>query len=261
MPVHDWTRVQAGLFHHFHQRWMGAMSDALNLGGLPPGYEAFIEQKTPKVEPDLIALELGERAGRWWPGADRGAALLEAPPRASIVVQTQKQTYAKKADRLVIKHPNGRVVAVIEVVSPGNKDGQVALRSFVEKAVDFLRGGIHLLIVDLFPPTRRDPNGVARVIWDELDEDTPFELPAARPLAVASFMADAVPRAYVEPLAVGDELPALPIFLAYERYVPAPLEETYMATWNVCPGSLKAELAESIGPEGPTSLPARGQDD
>jgi hypothetical protein len=21
MPIHDWTRVSAGIFHHFHQDW------------------------------------------------------------------------------------------------------------------------------------------------------------------------------------------------------------------------------------------------
>jgi hypothetical protein len=36
MPIHDWTRVDAGLFHAFHQRWISALSDALNCGGLPP---------------------------------------------------------------------------------------------------------------------------------------------------------------------------------------------------------------------------------
>ena len=40
----------------------------------------------------------------------------------------------------------------------------------------------------------------------------------------------------VEPVAVGDTLPSLPIFLDDPtRYVPAPLETTYMRTWNECP--------------------------
>lgn len=35
MPVHDWTRVEAGIFHAFHHRWISAISDALNEGILP----------------------------------------------------------------------------------------------------------------------------------------------------------------------------------------------------------------------------------
>ena len=44
MPIHDWTRVDAGLFHAFHQRWISALSDALNTGVLPRDYYALAEQ-------------------------------------------------------------------------------------------------------------------------------------------------------------------------------------------------------------------------
>ena len=30
MPVHDWTRVSAGIFHHFHLEWIGDLSRQLN---------------------------------------------------------------------------------------------------------------------------------------------------------------------------------------------------------------------------------------
>ena len=33
MPIHDWTRLEPGDFHHFHQRWISALTDSLN-GGL-----------------------------------------------------------------------------------------------------------------------------------------------------------------------------------------------------------------------------------
>ena len=35
MPIHDWTRVDAGIFHHFHQRWIVAITDVLNQRLLP----------------------------------------------------------------------------------------------------------------------------------------------------------------------------------------------------------------------------------
>jgi hypothetical protein len=47
---------------------------------------------------------------------------------------------------------------------------------------------------------------------------------------------------YVEPVAVGDVLPDMPIFLTPERYVPCPLEATYQTTWSVFPAALKGEL-------------------
>jgi hypothetical protein len=38
MPIHDWTRVDAGIFHDFHQTWMPEIKRALNgcsLAGAP----------------------------------------------------------------------------------------------------------------------------------------------------------------------------------------------------------------------------------
>ncbi len=43
MPLHDWTRVNAGLFHHFHQGWCWTISSALIRGQLPDGYTALVE--------------------------------------------------------------------------------------------------------------------------------------------------------------------------------------------------------------------------
>ena len=67
--------------------------------------------------------------------------------------------------------PCGRIVAILEIVSPGNKDSRAALRDFIEKTIDFLRAGIHVLIVYLFPPTPRDPFGIHKAIWDEIEEE------------------------------------------------------------------------------------------
>jgi hypothetical protein len=47
----------------------------------------------------------------------------------------------------------------------------------------------------------------------------------------------------VEPVGVGDPLPSLPIFLSETRYIPAPLEATYLQAWAVFPALLK-ELIE-----------------
>lgn len=67
-----------------------------------------------------------------------------------------------------------------------------ATRSFITKAIDFLRNGINLVMVDLFPPTPRDPEGIYQLIWDEL-VGAPFEArPPDKPLTVAGY--DAVSR-------------------------------------------------------------------
>ncbi len=78
-------------------------------------------------------------------------------------------------------------MAVIEIVSPGNKSTRYALRSFVDKALDLLRAGIHLLIIDVIPAGSRDPQGIHGAIWDEIDEDDqPFVLPTDEPLTMVA---------------------------------------------------------------------------
>jgi len=46
MPIHDWTKVPAGIFHDFHAAWIIELRNALNDGFLPSGYYALAEQVT-----------------------------------------------------------------------------------------------------------------------------------------------------------------------------------------------------------------------
>ena len=242
MPIHDWTRVEAGDFHHFHQCWVVAIGNALNGGLLPPGYMAMAEQVTGRPIPDVVTLQAHEPKE----GPEGGIAVATAPPAARVIAKIERINYAKRADRVVIRHGRGKVVAIIEIVSPGNKESRHALRSFVEKAADILNQGINLLVVDLFPPTPRDPQGIHKAIWDELG-DQPFEVLPGKPLIVASYLGGDIPTAYVESVGIGDPLPSLPIFLSETRYIPAPLEATYQEAWAVFPALLK-ELIEPTAP-------------
>jgi hypothetical protein len=228
MPIHDWTRVRSNRFHEFHQLWSIAIHNALNAGRLPPGYFAMIEQKTGGPEPDVITLELNPSADASLAG---GVALAEAPPKVRFVTRSEAACYARKANRITVRHPDGNVVAVIEIISPGNKDSRHAIDAFAEKAAAFLQAGIHLLIVDLLPPGPRDPQGVHKVIWDYIHEE-PFPLPPDKPLTLAAYAAGTEIVAYVESLAVGDPLPDMPIFLTDDHYVPCPLESTYQTAWG-----------------------------
>jgi hypothetical protein len=238
MPIHDWTRLEAGDFHHFHQRWIQDLAAALNRGLLPSDYMALSDQVTARPIPDVVTLRSRRPNGTGDGGTGGGIAVATSPPSARVIARFERINYARRADRVVIRHRRGRVVAIIEIVSPGNKDSRNALRMFVEKAGDILNQGINLLVVDLFPPSPRDPQGIHKAIWDEFG-DEPFALPDDQDRAVASYLGGDLPTAYVEPLGVGDRLPSLPIFLSDAYYVPAPLEETYLQAWEVFPAMLK----------------------
>jgi hypothetical protein len=240
MPIHDWSRVDHGVFHDFHQAWTIEIRNALNGGGLPPEFFAMAEQVVSGPNTDVVTLKRRSAPGEL-PKDAGGVAIVDSPPQARFVTSAEPDLYASKANRLLIKHRLGQIVAVIEIVSPGNKGSQHALRQLVQKAEELLRSGVNLLIVDLFPPSPRDPQGIHKAIWDEI-RDEPFELPVDKPLTVAAYCAGPPQTAYVEPVAVGDPLPSLAIFLDPGTYVPAPLEATYEATWAACPDALKDDI-------------------
>jgi hypothetical protein len=240
MPVHDWTRVDAGLFHDFHQGWSIALRNALNAGGLPPDYFALVDQNIRGPIPDVLTLKLGEGTAAPTNGAV-GLAVATMPPRTRLVRRNEVDTYVDKANRITVRHRHGDVVAVIEIISPGNKGSRAECHAFVEKSAALIRQGIHLLLIDLFPPSPRDPQGLAKAVWDQILEED-FELPPDKPLVLGAFDAGPPRVAYLEPIAVGDVLPDMPIFLKPEFYVPAPLETTYQTTWQVFPTALKGLL-------------------
>ncbi|HJT76858.1 MAG TPA: DUF4058 domain-containing protein [Gemmataceae bacterium] len=210
MPIHDWTRVDGCIFDDFHLNWICTTKHALNGGLLPPDYYALIEQTAEGFGPQI-------------------------------------ENYTHKRNRIGIRHVSGdRVVAILEIASPRTKANRSALRSLVENVVASFDRGIHLLILDLLPPGPRDPQGIHAAIWSEIEDDH-FQLPADKPLTLASYEAGAPKTAYIEPVAVGDTLPDMPLFLEPGFYVPVPLEATYRAAWDAVPKRWR-EVLEPHGP-------------
>jgi hypothetical protein len=202
---------------------------------LPPDYYALAEQIAGGLGPDVLTLQ---RPGNGTPAAvdpSGGVALATAPPRVQYRQRAEPDQYAAKARAVIIRHASDhRVIAIVEIVSPGNKNTRHGLRAFVAKAVEILRAGVHLVIVDLFPPGPRDPQGLHELIWDEFT-DNDFALTSDRPLTLAAYSGGPYPEAFVEPTAVGATLPEMPLFLTPDVYVPLPLETTYQSAWEAVP--------------------------
>ncbi len=142
MPMHDWSRTPAGLFHDFHQTWSIQIKLALNAGILPKG----------------------------------------------------------------------------------------------------------LLVIDLFPPTPRDPFGIHKAIWDEIEEKD-FAFPDGKDRTLASYETGEVQAYYVEPIGVGEVLPEMPLFLKNGWQVPVPLESRYLATWSSSPEDFCMAVETGVMPE------------
>lgn len=73
---------------------------------------------------------------------------------------------------LTIRQVTGhRVIALLEIVSPANKDRARHVEDFVTKMVGALAVGVHLLVIDLFRAGLHDPQGIHGGIFQQLDED------------------------------------------------------------------------------------------
>jgi Protein of unknown function (DUF4058) len=234
MPIHDWTRVDPGIFHDFHHAWIEEVKRSLNRGLLPPDYYALAEQIASHLGPDVLTLHKPARkpARRTRPGG--GITLAVEPPKVRYHSRADREIYAARAKSVVIRHRSKHeVIALVEIVSPGNKASARDLKAFVQKAHDALAAGVHLLIVDLFPPTSRDPEGIHQAIWEDRGDALPFS--KKHPLTTVAYLAAEYPEAFVEPLRVGEPLVDMPLFLSLEQYVPVPLEATYQAAWEAVP--------------------------
>lgn len=232
MPLHDWTRVDDGIFHDFHLAWIAELRRVLNGGLLPPDYYALGEQVLGGGSPDVLALSLPPAVRPDRP--DGNTAVLSPPPQTRLVARSARPSYTANQRRLVIRHKSGHpVVALVEVVSAGNKASEYAWDQFVDKAVAALHRGIHLLLLDAHPPTPRDPGGVHGAVWGALTGEDYTPPPDADRTMVA-YSAGVEKTAYVEPLGVGRPLPDMPLFLTPDGdgCVRVPLEATYQAAFG-----------------------------
>lgn len=180
MPVHDWTKVDAATFHALHVLWIGKLMEALNQGVLPKGYYAMAEQV--------------------------------------VSAETKRQGDVVSPCRISVRHTSGHhLVAVIEIVSPSNKDRRAHVQELADKIGMLLEEGISATVIDLLPRGRHDPRGVHGAVWARFDRER-YQPPEDEPFALVSYRwDDEGPEAFVEPLRLARRLIDMPLFLTAER--------------------------------------------
>ncbi|MFN0056759.1 MAG: hypothetical protein ACKV0T_31835 [Planctomycetales bacterium] len=81
--MHDWTRVEAGIFHAFHTTWIPEIQKTLNGGLLPEGFYALAEQHVGGSIADVLTLHASPATAE--PPSNLpltgGVGLAEAPPK------------------------------------------------------------------------------------------------------------------------------------------------------------------------------------
>jgi hypothetical protein len=188
MPVHDWARVDASIFHDFHTAWLTHLKGALNGGLLPPDHYALMEQVASRIR-------------------------LDVRPMRRV---------------LLIRHVRGhRVVAALEIVSPPTKDRRAGVAELAETVAQRLDDGAQVLLIDLLRPGRHDPRGMHGAVWAQLTSDE-YEQPTGQPFSLVSYRrSGGATEAFVEPISLGQPLPDMPLFLEREHSINVPLESTY----------------------------------
>ena len=221
MPLHDWTDRPG--WEGMHTFWMTEIARALR-AGLPPGYRAVIGSSplvaigVAPVKPDVAVTNGAPR-----PAPVPAPTAPSAPePDVEVAVATLEE------DATVLVEREGRLVAAVELISPRNKDRPSAREQYAGRYLNYLRGGVHLLLVDVH---RRPLDfSFARLIAEGLREQLPA--PAA-PSAVSYRVGAAAAQGgrmlgvWRNALAVGESLPSVPLPITLDDTVMVDLEATY----------------------------------
>lgn len=214
----------------FHSSWATRIGDALTEQWLPPNYIAEEHVHLgPSVEIDVATFERDSGPGREQDGVPVAAltARVWSPPAPDTVMPAAfPETFEV---RILSTDTGPRLVAAIEIVSPGNKDRPAERRGFAARCAGYLYQGISLIIIDIVTHRRANlHNEVLRV----MEASEGLHLPPEVSLYAVAYQPlrrdgkDEI-HSWRSPLALGQPLPTLPLGLRADLVVPVDFEATY----------------------------------
>jgi hypothetical protein len=196
----------------FHGAWAAAMARLLNGGVLPDGYYAapLLESSIQNDEPDA--------APEWIPPQPVLTVSVDLPMDDTVGVHV----YRKDGDPLL--------TAVIELVGLCTKLRLQGRQAFAVKCAGYLQRRLSLVIVDTVTPLQSDLNAS---IMPLLGLDPVKVLPLG--YGAVSYQVEGRKKGaqtlllWPAPLALGEPLPTLPLWIAADFSVPLDLEASYRA--------------------------------
>lgn len=233
MPLLDHFHPPLSAERHwesFHSNWATKLADALTERWLPPGYIAEEHAHLgPSVEIDVGTFER-EKAATLKEGSEAVAIVgpkVWSPPAADGVLPS---VFPDTFEVRVLSTDTGpKLVAAIELISPGNKDRPTERRAFATKCASYLYQGISVIIVDIVTNRRANlHNEILRVMEAAEALQLPPE-PALYAVAYRPLRRDKgdVIDVWRSPLALGQPLPTLPLGLRADLAIPVDFEVTY----------------------------------
>lgn len=238
MPLHDHfhaPRIEEAPWEAFHSAWINTIVRHLNGSLLPRRYRAFPQiHLGPFVETDLATFE---RVSESQPDApaptNGGAAACWSPPEALQTLDLELPAQDVFEVRVVDEQAGKRLVAVIELVSPGNKDRPDQRQAFIAKSASYLQEQVSLIVVDVV--TSRHANLHRDLLemfafFDSTLETSDLYAVAYRNRKIGSKWRLDIWRAA---LTIGTPMPTLPLWLTPAFAVPIDLEQSYTETAHV----------------------------
>ncbi len=232
MPLLDHFRPPLHPHHHresFHSNWATRIADGI-AAVLPPEFQ--VEEHThagPGFEIDVATYE-GNAAPK--DGAGGAALATRAAPAYAPPIPdgTLPAVFPDTFEVRVFNTAAGlTLVAVVELVSPGNKDRPAERRAFAAKCASYLAQGVSLIVVDVV--TTRSAN-----LHDDLMRLMEMTAGPAFPVEVSLYAGAYRPvrrgereeiDVWLRPLALGVPLPTLPLRLTGDLFVAVDLEAAY----------------------------------
>ncbi len=213
--------IVLGLSRHLPRRYAAAPNVHLAGSSIEVDVATFEE-----AESDLP--ESGDQGG----GGVAVATAAWAPPRPTLSVAADLPGQDEYEVRIYDTRRGRRLVAAVEIVSPSNKDRPENRRAFVAKCATLLQEHVCVAIVDLV--TSRSSN-LYRDLLDHLGQADPSltdEPPPIYAVACRWIRTGDIRRfeSWAHPLALGQPLPTLPLWLADNYAVPLELEASYEET-------------------------------
>ena len=223
MPLHDWAKLKG--WSGVHLLWLSELVQDIK-PKLPPGFRAYLGNSPmvaiddPPGVPDVAVRQI-DADDIGMPDDDVAD---EFEPDREVMLATLE------TDQTLSVEYGGRLIAAVELVSPGKKDGAKKRRRAVGRCLGYLTNGVHLLLVDVHPTVPGD--SVADAIASGLAlPDEPSRPP---PFVVSYRIGQAVRgegRYFAirgRPLTAGQPLPPMPLAINSYITVPVDLEGTYM---------------------------------
>ncbi len=230
MPLLEHFRPPLSTTHPwkgFHSAWANAITTGLN-EVLPEGYYAIPEVPLgDQIEIDVATLENAEPN----PSAGGVATAVWAPPRPRLAAPVDFSRVHGVAVHVFQDQGGPKLRAAIELVSPANKDRPRSRLTFAAKCIGHLERGVAVVVLDTVTERRANLHAeIAQALeaGGGLAWDSPTHLYAVAYRSV-SRQGQTQVEAWPEALAVGEELPVLPLWIGVDLSLPLPLETSYVA--------------------------------